>query len=215
MKNLRPIVDVAMTLLLLMSMAYETIGNIFEKFFGLDAYEYGALIHEIIGAAFIAVVCFHLWLNRRWLLNIFKGRYNLARSILVAADVVLIIDIIFLLVSGVMMSRIFGFDPDESFESFGMSFARTAHMLAAYWGYVIMSFHAGLHIKKYPAIIFIPALYGCYAFVKRQLHEYMFLRTEFVFFDFEEPIIYFFLDYIAIMILFTSVGYFVMKMCRR
>ena len=215
MKKLRLAIDILMTLFLLMSMSYETIGNIFEKIFGIDAYEYGALIHEFIGVAFIALVIFHLWLNRRWLLNMFKGRYNAARSVLVFADVVLIVDIILLLVSGLMMSRILGADPDESFESFGMSFARIAHMLAAYWGYVIMSFHVGLHIKKFPAIIFIPALYGCYAFVKRQLHEYMFLRTEFVFFDFEEPIIYFLLDYIAIMILFASVGYFVMKMCRR
>ena len=209
MKKLRPVVDVAMTILLLMSMSYEKIGSVFEKFFGIDAYEYGALIHEYIGFSFIALVFFHLWLNRRWLLNIFKGRYNKARFILVFADIILIADIFFLLLSGLMMSRIFGFDSFD--ESSAMSFARTAHMLAAYWGYVIMSFHVGLHIKKFPKIFFIISLYGCYAFVKRQIYEYMFLLTEFVFFDFEEPIMYFFFDYIAVMILFAVVGYFVMS----
>lgn len=212
MKNLRPVVDIVMTLLLLMSMSYELIGSIFEKIFGLDAYEYGALIHEFIGTAFIICVAFHLWLNRKWLMNIFKGKYNAARFVLVSADVVLIADIIFLLVSGLMMSRVLEFElPDESW---GMLFARTAHMLAAYWGFLIMSFHAGLHVKKFPVILFVPVLYGLYAFFKRKIHEYMFLMTEFVFFDFEEPVIYFYLDYVAVMVLFACAGCFVMKACR-
>ncbi len=212
MKNLRPIVDIVMTLLLLMSMTYELIGYVFEELFGIDGYEYGALIHEYIGTAFILLVMFHLWLNRRWLMNIFHGHYNAARSILVCSDIILIVDIFFILLSGLMMSRVLGFESDEGM---GMSFARTAHMLASYWGYVIMSFHAGLHIRNFPKILIIPMLYGCYAFVKRQIYEYMFLITEFVFFDFEEPLIYFVIDYIAVMILFMSLGFYSMKLCRR
>ena len=212
-KNLKIFVDITMTLLLLMSMSYELIGSVFEKIFGLDAYEYGALIHEFIGTAFILVVFFHLWLNRKWLMNIFKGKYNAARAVLVFSDIILIIDIIFILFSGLMMSRVLSFDfPDESL---GMSFARTSHMLASYWGYVIMSFHAGLHVKKFPVILFVPAFYGIYAFIKRQIHEYMFLITEFVFFDFEENLIFFFIDYICVMVLFACAGFFIMKACRK
>ena len=212
MRNLKPIVDIVMTLLLLMSMSYELVGSVFEQIFGIDGYEYGALIHEYIGAAFILTVVFHLWLNRKWLKNIFRGNYNPARSVLVLADVLLIIDVVFLMVSGLMMSRILGLDSDEGF---GMSFARTAHMLASYWGYVIMSFHVGLHLKKFSIPLIAPMLYGGYAFFARQIHEYMFLLTEFVFFDFDEPIIFFFLDYIAVMILFAGLGYFIMKLCRK
>ena len=201
-----------MTFLLLMSMTYELIGYVFEKIFGIDGYEYGALIHEYVGISFILLVIFHLWLNRRWLMNIFNGHYNIARSILVFSDIILIFDIFFILLSGLIMSRVLGIDSDDDF---GMSFARTSHILASYWGYVIMSFHAGLHIRKFPKILIIPMLYGCYAFFKRQIHEYMFLITEFVFFDFEEPLIYFILDYISVMILFTGLGFFVMKLCRR
>lgn len=212
MKNFRPVVDIAMALLLLMSMSYEMIGPAFEQAFGIDGYEYGALIHEYVGMAFILLVIFHLWLNRKWLTNIFRGNYNPARSVLVFSDILLIIDIIFLLVSGLMMSRVLGFDSDEGF---GMSFARTAHMLASYWGYVIMSFHAGLHMKKFSMLLIAPMLYGCYAFFARQIHEYMFLLTEFVFFDFEEPIIFFLLDYIAVMILFAGTGCLAIKLCRK
>ena len=212
MINLKPIVDIVMTLLLLMSMSYELVGSVFEQMFGIDSYEYGALIHEYIGAAFILTIVFHLWLNRRWLMNIFRGNYTPARSVLVFADVLLIIDVVFLTVSGLMMSRVLGLDSDEGF---GMSFARTAHMLASYWGYAIMSFHVGLHLKKFSIPLIAPMLYGCYAFFARQIHEYMFLLTEFVFFDFEEPIIFFFLDYIAVMILFAGLGHFAMKLCRK
>lgn len=51
------------------------------------------------------------------------------------------------------------------------------------------------------------SLYGCFAFAKRQFAEYMFLRSSFVFFDFGEARLFFFLDYIAVMILFALAGY--------
>lgn len=43
-------------------------------------------------------------------------------------------------ISGIMISR-------HIFPSLngGLSFARTAHLLASYWGFVLMSLHIGLH----------------------------------------------------------------------
>lgn len=213
---LRPIVDIAMTLLLLLSIAYELIGpvsaELCEKLFGLsfDGYEYGALMHEAIGTAFLLLIAFHLWLNRHWLMSMFKGRYNASRAVLVLADILLIVDVAFLFVSGVMMSRALDLYVDE-----GMSFARTAHLLSSYWGYVIMSFHIGLHFRKFPLWLLAPMAYGVFAFIQRQIGDYMFLRSEFVFFDFDEPIGYFFLDYIAVMLLFAGLGCAVMSVCRK
>ena len=51
--------------------------------------------------------------------------------------------------------------------------------------------------------------YGIYAFIKRDIGDYMFLRSHFVFFDYEEPLLFFYLDYIAIMGLFVFLGYYV------
>ena len=53
--------------------------------------------------------------------------------------------------------------------------------------------------------------YGIYAFIKRQFPDYMFMKTAFVFFDFGEPRIFFFLDYITVMVLFAMVGHFAVK----
>ena len=50
------------------------------------------------------------------------------------------------------------------------------------------------------------SLYGAYAFVKRQIAEYMFMRTMFVFFDFSENRIRFLADYLAVMALFAMLG---------
>ena len=215
-RMLRPIVDIAMTVLLLLSMAYEMVGPAFEELCGrvfgvsFDGYEMGGIIHEWIGTALILLFFYHLWLNRYWLKNIFKGQYNATRAVLVLVDVLLIVDVIALLVSGVLMSKILDLPVEGC-----MDFARTAHMLASYWGYVIMSFHIGLHLRKLPLWVLALVAYGAYAFVKRQLGEYMFLSSEFVFFDFEEPIFYFFLDYLAIMILFACLGHYLILLFRR
>lgn len=51
--------------------------------------------------------------------------------------------------------------------------------------------------------------YGVFAFVKREIGNYMLLRNQFVFFDFDEPLLFFYLDYIAIMGLFIFIGNYV------
>ena len=51
--------------------------------------------------------------------------------------------------------------------------------------------------------------YGAYAFVKRDIGDYMLLRSHFVFFDYEEPLVFFYLDYIAVMGLFLLIGNYV------
>ena len=94
-----------------------------------------------------------------------------------------------------------------------MATARTMHLAASYWGFVLMSIHLGFHWsmvlglfrrlcnrKKTPAVfvwlmcfiaIFI-AGYGAYRFYKKNILSYMFLKQEFVFFDFEQSAVFVF-----------------------
>lgn len=51
--------------------------------------------------------------------------------------------------------------------------------------------------------------YGVYAFGKRGIGGYMLPRNQFVFFDFDEPLLFFYLDYIAIMGLFIFMGNYI------
>ena len=58
------------------------------------------------------------------------------------------------------------------------------------------------------------ALYGVVAFFRRDLPMYLFLRTHFVFFDFSEPIPFFYGDYLAILELFIFLSHAVAKLLR-
>ena len=51
-------------------------------------------------------------------------------------------------------------------------------------------------------------------FIKRDLADYLFLRTEFVFMDFIESTVLFYLDYLAIMGLFIFISYYLLKLFR-
>lgn len=64
-------------------------------------------------------------------------------------------------------------------------------------------------------IALIIAGYGVYAFVKRDIGSYLFLQNQFAFFDFEEPIVQFLLDYIAVLGLFTAIGHYTSGIIRK
>ena len=97
---------------------------------------------------------------------------------------------------------------------------REIHLCLAYWGFMLLCIHAGTHLTAlvkilrknkvffYPAAVVGAAvsIYGIYAFIKRQFPDYIFRRTAFVFFDYSEPRMGFFLDYLAIMVLFMLFG---------
>ena len=104
-------------------------------------------------------------------------------------------------------------------------------MLCAYWGFVLMSLHLGLHWgmvsgavkRKFPSVgksmmrgaAVLTAAYGMFAFWRNRLPDYLFLRSHFVFFDFEQPLALFFLDYLAIVGLFVCCGYYGGKLLKR
>ena len=106
----------------------------------------------------------------------------------------------------------------------GASIARSVHLVCAYLNYIMMSLHLGLHWntmivamrkdRKEEAVAgrwiarLLAAGIGIYAFFRRQLGEYLFLRTHFVFSNDREPLIFFFINYLAIMGLFVFVGHY-------
>ena len=154
----------------------------------------------------------------------FKGKYakfRILQTILVAA---IFISMIGSMVSGILLSEyVFAAIKIKGVANM----ARNIHMLCAYWGFILMSLHLGLHwnrfLKMLDRKIHLPAgkkkyifrilagviaAYGCHAFIKRQIGSYMFLKKHFVFFDYTEPLVFFMLDYIAVMGLFIAVGYY-------
>ncbi|WPC43759.1 DUF4405 domain-containing protein [Clostridium sp. JS66] len=209
------IVDLLMTVMLLVLMAYSLVGE---------------AAHELVGISMFILFIIHHILNYRWHQNLLKGRYSGIRILGTVINVLIFVIMICLMVSGIMISRhVFLF----LHISDGTSFARTIHLLAAYWGFALMSVHLGLHwsilmvvVKKITGIkepsqmrtIFLHivtaliAVYGLYAFLQRKNGSYMLLKNQFMFFDFDEPLSLFFTDQLAIMGLFVCVGYYASKL---
>lgn len=206
---LKIITDIAMTVILLLLMAYSLVGEV---------------AHEWLGISMFVLFISHHILNSKWSQNLFKGKYTPFRILQTILAVVALASMIGSMVSGIILSR-----HALSFLSIttGQSWARILHMLSAYWGFVFISLHLGLHwnmmmgmtkkMFKKPAAIrswivriigFLIAGYGAYAFIKRDIGSYMFLKNQFVFFDYEELLIFFLLDYIAVMGLFVFVGHY-------
>lgn len=206
-------IDIAMTVILLLLMGYEKIGQ--------EA-------HEWIGIAIFVMFIAHHILNHRWSRNLFKGKYTALRILQISLVILVLLSMIGSMVSGIILSRhALSFLGINS----GRAFARNLHMLSAYWGFVFISLHLGIHwgmimgiarkLVKKPsevrkwilcAAAALIAGYGVYAFIERNIGSYMLLQNQFVFFDFEEPFMLFLFDYIAVMGLFTVAGYYLSKL---
>lgn len=209
-KSLKMAVDCGMMILLPLLMACSLVGE---------------AVHEWLGVAMAALFIVHHALNWRWYRGLSRGRYSGVRILETLTNSFLLADMIALPVSGILMSHhVFTFLNMGG----GMSPARTIHLLASYWGLVLMSFHIGVHggvlskaaSRKEPFALrtVIPrvaaallALWGILAFVRREIGSYLFLRNQFVFYDFSQPLAGFLVDIVAVMALFAMAGYYAAK----
>lgn len=216
-RRLRPVIDIAMTVSMPVLMAYELAG---------------AAFHEYLGIAVFLLFVIHHALNFGWLKGIAKGCYPATRIINLAVNLLLLVIMFLLPISGMILSKhAFVFLDFDT----GVAAARTIHLLASYWGFLLMSLHIGFHWNAMKsamgrkstrqaagtrkillcvaeAVIFI---YGIYAFLHRGIADYLFLRNQFVFFDFSEPLAFFLLDYFSIMAMVACAGYYLMLAVRK
>ena len=211
------IVDGMMTLGLLFLMGYQL---------------WGESAHEWAGAGMLLLFLVHNFLNRSWYRNLFRGRFTPMRLVQIGVNMLLLTAMLAQMYSGIVMSRhVFAFLPIDG----GMAAARRVHILGAYWGFVLMSVHLGLHWNMFlnmagrrgagrlprlsrPALFLAGlaiAAYGLSVFIRRDFPVYMFLRTEFVFLDYDEPVWLFYLDYICLMGFWVFLAHYVSKGLRK
>lgn len=209
--KLKLVVDILMILTFLFLMGYQL---------------WGESAHEWAGVSMLVLFIIHHVLNVPWYRNLFRGKYTRVRVLINGVDLILLAVMVCLMISGLTMSRhVFAFLPISG----GMGAARLIHMSACYWGFVLMAFHLGLHwgmmLARFRQMcggetlsggcrLFLRFLgiftagYGLYAFVTRDLVTYMFLRTQFVFLDYSESPVSFYIDYLAIMGLFIWIAHY-------
>ena len=209
-------VDIGMTVVLMFLMTYEMIGQ---------------ALHEWLGIGMFLLFVIHHVLNRGWFGVLLKGKYTPFRIWQTVLVVSVLLSMLGSMVSGIIISRsVLSFLPIHG----GSSFGRKLHMLSAYWGFVLMSLHLGLHWNMMPGAAgkavkgtsairihilriaaAVVAVYGMYAFVKRDIGNYMLLKVHFVYFDYNEPLFFFLLDYVAVMGLFIFIGHYLAAFLRQ
>ena len=207
-------VDAAMSVSMLLLMAYGLVGE---------------TAHEWIGMGMFVLFVLHHILNRRWIKAVPQRRYTPLRMVQTALIGLIFLCMVGSMVSGIVLSRhVFAFLPKHG----GYELAGKLHILCAFWGFVLMSLHLGMHwdmlltmARKHlqPSKIRTWALriagysfaaYGVVTFVRRDVGLYLLLKSHFVFFDYSEPLIAFLLDYLAVMGLFVAVEFLLLHVVK-
>lgn len=202
-------VDAAMSVSMLLLMAYGLVGE---------------AAHEWIGMGMFALFVAHHILNRKWLLAVGKGKYTPIRMVQTVLVGIIFLSMFGSMISGAVLSRhVFAFLPRHG----GYELAGKLHILCAFWGFVCMSLHLGFHWsmmlamarKHLPSsplrtwslrlIGWLWAVYGAFAFRRRGVSLYLLLRSHFVFYDYSEPVILFLIDYLSVMVMFVLIGYLI------
>ena len=209
-------VDLLMTAALLLLMTYNLLGDAF---------------HEWVGAGMLVLFLLHHALNIRWSRSVFRGRYSAYRVFQTILDIAILLTMLGSLVSGVILSRyVFRFLNIAA----GRPVSRTLHLVCAYWNLILLAAHLGLHwnmilaaakrsgrapssVRAWAsrAAAALLAVYGIYALLKRDIGSYMTLQTHFIFLDYEEPLVFFLFDYLAVMGVFIFVGHYLALALRK
>lgn len=213
-KLFRIIIDCLMLILYIIEMGEKYVGN---------------AVHEWLGVALMIVFIIHNILNRKWYKTIFKGKYNSLKILNVFINIVLIICMLGLFMSGIMISM-------TVFKFLGLNggaLARQLHIAFSYLGLIFIGLHLGLHIgtmfiaikkkigfnSKEEKIVNILGyilsisiiIYGIYIFIKNNAIDKILGKEMFEFVDETKTFQHFF--EITIMIIsFSLIGYFIRKL---
>ena len=210
-------VDLSMTVLIMLAFAYHITDN---------------TAHEWIGISFIALCIAHVLINKQWYKNLFKGNYNPLRIIMTSVNMLLTLNILVLLVSGLLNSRaILSF-----LDLPGGIFYRQIHTGAAHWLLVLVSIHISLYwvrvinaVRKLAGIerenqirailfrllAFTIAVFGTWSFIDRDMFSKLFLGLSFDYWDDTRPHILYFAMMFSIIGLYTFCFFYLQKLIKK
>lgn len=213
MKRFRMILDVVMTLLFIILMGYYATEN---------------EVHEILGTITFILFVIHHVLNIKWYKSIFNERHNFQRLFHIILNLLLLIAMVGMMVSGIMISAdVFAFLDIPT-----TMFGRRLHLISTSWGFVLMAIHVGLHITAlmqklnskmknstfeyvYYFILVLLVGLGIYSFVNLRVWEDMFLVNDFKFFDYYQSPLLFYLKYVAVLIAIALAIYAIFSLIRK
>lgn len=189
---------------------------------------HGEIVHEWAGIIFTLLIILHLYLNRHLLWSLSPNIPLTMRVVNRAINVVTFAVILTAIVSGMMLSRhILLALPFHN----PASWVRKVHMTSVHWGMLILALHIGLHWKMLatffcrimniannsllaniimPGIFSLIALLGLYGLLNQDYLDYLLIKVDFSFFDYDESALLFYLRYLAIVVLFSLMTRFLL-----
>lgn len=197
------------------------------------AYEFtGSTVHKLIGLSMLSLFIVHGAWNWRWFANLFKGKYGGLRVSSMAINVLLLIAVSLMLVSGVLNS-------DLLFSLLQIELEllpRELHTASAYWLLILMGVHLGMHwtlimnqTRKFAGVSWaalpLPlrtaslhaiaaslAIYGVVASFEREVFSRLMAYFSFGDRGADDPILVLFLQYAAIVGLYGFLTYHALQL---
>ncbi|MFS0599592.1 DUF4405 domain-containing protein [Peribacillus frigoritolerans] len=122
---IRLVIDLSMTVLMLVAMAYQITGN---------------AMHELAGVLLCLLFITHNILNRRWYKTIFKGKHNVRRILSIVVNLLFLVSMAVVMISSVAISRdMIPFIPINN-----DTVLLQIHVMTSYWGFIFMAVHIGI-----------------------------------------------------------------------
>ena len=198
---------------------------------------HGEIVHEWVGILFTLLIILHLYLNRHRLWSLSSKLPLTMSRVNRVINAVTFVVILTAIISGMMLSRHILLDlPFHN----PATWVRKVHMASVHWGMIILALHIGLHWKMLatffcrilkisddshfanvimPGIFSIIVLLGLYGLLNQDYLNYLLMKVDFSFFDYDESALLFYLRYLSIIVLFSLITrfllwYFIFRKCK-
>jgi len=211
------VVDVSMTVLMLVVMAYHLTG---------------ILVHEVVGVTLLGLFIVHNILNRRWYKTILKGTFNIRRVLSITVNLLFLVSMVAVMVSSVPISReVLTFIPVNN----DMIFMQI-HVMTSYWGFIFMAIHIGMSwatimnaMRKMTGITdpsriralslrtvaVLIVVYGVQASFERNLGSKLTVYDPFGSWNLEESSLNFLMDYLSVMGIYICGTHYALKFVQK
>lgn len=213
---IRLVIDLSMTFLMFIAMAYHITGN---------------TIHEFVGITLLLFFITHNILNRRWYKTIFKGKYSVRRILSIVVNLLFLISMAVVMISSVPISRdVLSFIPTNN-----DTLLVQIHIITSYWGFIFMALHIGMSwgtiinaVRKMTGITgtsrvrtislrviaVLIVIYGVQASIERDMIYKLTVYNPFGW-SFDDSYMEFLIDHLSIMGIYISGTHYVLKFVQK
>lgn len=206
----RRIVDIAMTVAIVILMAFQITGE---------------AVHEWTGIIMFVLFLVHVALNRLWYKQLIKGRYTAVRILQTVLDFALLASFLATAVSGMLMSQ---YAVPMLRVSRLIGSAQSLHLAFSHWTFLLVSAHLGFHWgmmirplqkrRTLLAVLSVAAIlacgYGLALSFQGSIYSYLTFRMQFALFDYNKSAFQVVLENILMMASWAMIAYEVPRILR-